>query len=60
MAVLLAKHPTTKNYDLSHVRFVSYDAAPQSAELQEQVVKVLPMPELGRAYEKARVEFCPV
>jgi acyl-CoA synthetase (AMP-forming)/AMP-acid ligase II len=50
MAVLLVKHPATKGYDLSHVRFLGYGAAPVSAELQEQVVKVIPNAEVGQAY----------
>ena len=36
MAVLLAKHPATKNHDLSHVRVLACGAAPVPAELQEQ------------------------
>ena len=50
MGVLLAKHSATKNYDISHVRFLAIGAAPASAELQEQVVKVLFNAEIGQAY----------
>ncbi|KAI0270029.1 amp dependent CoA ligase [Gloeopeniophorella convolvens] len=50
MAVLLAKHPATKKYNLSHVRLFGCGAAPVSAELQEQVVKVLPDAEVGQGY----------
>ena len=50
MAVLLAKHSATKDYDISHVRFLAIGAAPVSAELQEQVVKVIPNAEIGQAY----------
>ena len=50
IAVLLSKHPATKDYDISHVRFILYGAAPVSAELQEQVVKVLPNAVIGQAY----------
>jgi acyl-CoA synthetase (AMP-forming)/AMP-acid ligase II len=58
MAVLLAKHSATKNYDLSHVRFLVIGAAPVSAELQEQVVKVIPNAEVGQAY--GMTETCTV
>jgi acyl-CoA synthetase (AMP-forming)/AMP-acid ligase II len=58
MAVLLAKHPATKNYDISHVRFLGIGAAPVSAELQEQVVKVIPNAEVGQAY--GMTETCTV
>jgi len=58
MAVLLAKHPATKNYDISHVRFLACGAAPVSAELQEQVMKVLPNAEIGQAY--GMTETCTV
>ena len=50
IAVLLSKHPATKDYDISHVRFILCGAAPVSAELQEQVVKVIPNAEIGQAY----------
>ena len=58
MAVLLAKHPATKKYDISHVRFLGIGAAPVSAELQEQVVKVIPNAEVGQAY--GMTETCTV
>jgi acyl-coenzyme A synthetase/AMP-(fatty) acid ligase len=58
MAVLLAKHPATKNYDISHVCFLGIGAAPVSAELQEQVVKVIPNAEVGQAY--GMTETCTV
>jgi acyl-CoA synthetase (AMP-forming)/AMP-acid ligase II len=50
MAVLLAKHPATKNYDISHIRFLACGAAPLSAEVQEQVMEVNPNAEIGQAY----------
>jgi len=58
MAVLLAKHSATKNFDISHVRFLAIGAAPFSAELQEQVVKVIPNAEIGQAY--GMTETCTV
>lgn len=58
MAVLLAKHPATKKYDISHVRFLACGAAPVSAELQEQVMKVIPKAEIGQAY--GMTETCTV
>ncbi|KAI0270030.1 acetyl-CoA synthetase-like protein [Gloeopeniophorella convolvens] len=50
MAVLLAKHPATKKYDLRGIRYLLCGAAPVSAELQEQVVKVLPNAAIGQGY----------
>jgi 4-coumarate--CoA ligase len=58
MAVLLAKHPAAKNYDISHVRFLACGAAPVSAELQEQVMKVIPNAEIGQTY--GMTETCTV
>ncbi|KAI0066477.1 amp dependent CoA ligase [Artomyces pyxidatus] len=48
--VLLCKHPATKKYDLSHVRYVFSGAAPLSAELSEHIVKVLPNAHIGQGY----------
>jgi len=48
--VLLCKHPATKKYDLSHVRFCLSGAAPLSAELTEQLIKVLPNASIGQGY----------
>jgi 4-coumarate--CoA ligase len=50
MAVLLAKHPEMKNYDMSLVRLLLCGAAPLSAELQEQVTRAFPNAEIGQAY----------
>jgi 4-coumarate--CoA ligase len=58
MAVLLAKRPETQNYDISHVRYLVCGAAPVSAELQEQVTKVLPNAAVGQAY--GMTETCTV
>ncbi|KAI0304294.1 amp dependent CoA ligase [Multifurca ochricompacta] len=58
IAILLAKHPATKNYDISHIRYLLCGAAPVSAELQEQVVKALPNAEIGQAY--GMTETCTV
>ncbi|EIM92300.1 amp dependent CoA ligase [Stereum hirsutum FP-91666 SS1] len=48
--VLLCKHPATKKYDLSHVRFLMSGAAPLSKELTQQLLKVLPNAEIGQGY----------
>lgn len=48
--VLLCKHPETKKYDLSHVRYLLSGAAPLSGELTEELVKVLPNAEIGQGY----------
>ena len=44
------QNPATKQHDLSSVRFVMSGAAPLSAELTEQLVKVLPDASIGQAY----------
>ncbi|KAF7981172.1 hypothetical protein HWV62_34951 [Athelia sp. TMB] len=48
--VLLCKHPATKNYDLGHVKWVMAGAAPLSAELTTQLVKVIPNAGIGQGY----------
>ncbi|KDQ63355.1 hypothetical protein JAAARDRAFT_147584 [Jaapia argillacea MUCL 33604] len=48
--VLLCKHPAVKSYDLSHIRFIMAGAAPVSAELTMQLVKVLPNCAIGQGY----------
>ncbi|KAA1468065.1 amp dependent CoA ligase [Dentipellis sp. KUC8613] len=48
--VLLCKHQATPKYDLSHVRFVMCGAAPLSAELTQEVIKVLPNAAIGQGY----------
>jgi len=48
--VLFCKHPATRNYDLSHIRWVIVGAAPLSAELTLQFQKVLPQAEIGQGY----------
>ncbi|TFY79307.1 hypothetical protein EWM64_g4705 [Hericium alpestre] len=48
--VLLCKHPATAKFDLSHVRWLLCGAAPLSAELTEEVLKVLPNAAIGQGY----------
>ncbi|THH18562.1 hypothetical protein EW146_g2442 [Bondarzewia mesenterica] len=48
--VLLCKHPATRNYDLSHIRFLMCGAAPLSPELTTQLIKVIPNAEIGQGY----------
>ncbi|KAJ7170122.1 amp dependent CoA ligase [Mycena filopes] len=48
--VLLCKHPATKNYDLSHVRFCVSGAAPLSGELMSTVRDILPNAAIGQGY----------
>ncbi|OAX33663.1 acetyl-CoA synthetase-like protein [Rhizopogon vinicolor AM-OR11-026] len=48
--VLLCKHPAVKDYDLTGIRLLSCGAAPLSAELVDQVVKVLPNAQIGQGY----------
>ncbi|KAN0087717.1 hypothetical protein V8E55_006338 [Tylopilus felleus] len=48
--VLLCKHPAAKNYDLSGIRYMICGAAPLSAELMNQLAKVLPNAQIGQGY----------
>ncbi|KAI0706142.1 amp dependent CoA ligase [Cytidiella melzeri] len=50
MVVLLVKHPLTKTYDLSSVRWLMSGAAPLSAELTMQLTKILPQCSIGQGY----------
>ncbi|KDQ63365.1 hypothetical protein JAAARDRAFT_147605 [Jaapia argillacea MUCL 33604] len=56
--VLLCKHPSVKNYDLSSVRYLMAGAAPLSAELTTQLTKVLRNSDLGQGY--GMTETCTV
>ncbi|TFK56581.1 phenylacetyl-CoA ligase [Heliocybe sulcata] len=56
--VLLCKHPVTKKYDLSHVKFCMAGAAPVSKELTEDLVKILPNADVGQGY--GMTETCTV
>ncbi|KAI9462217.1 hypothetical protein HD554DRAFT_2206554 [Boletus coccyginus] len=48
--VLLCKHPATKEYDLSGIRYMICGAAPLSADLMNQIVEVLPNAQIGQGY----------
>lgn len=48
--VLLCKHPEVKSYDLSGIRFLISGAAPLSAELVNQLLKVTPNAQIGQGY----------
>ncbi|ETW87101.1 hypothetical protein HETIRDRAFT_377848 [Heterobasidion irregulare TC 32-1] len=48
--VLLCKHPATKKYDLSRIRYLMSGAAPLSSELTLQLVKILPNAQIGQGY----------
>ncbi|KAF8586732.1 phenylacetyl-CoA ligase [Ramaria rubella] len=48
--VLFCKHPATKKYDLSSVRWVMVGAAPLSPEVTLQFQQVLPQAEIGQGY----------
>ncbi|KAH0832171.1 hypothetical protein J3R83DRAFT_13084 [Lanmaoa asiatica] len=48
--VLLCKHPATKGYDLSGIRYMMCGAAPLSADLMSKVTEVLPNAQLGQGY----------
>jgi len=50
MVVLLCKHPATKNYKLSSLRYVMVGAAPLSQELTQQFLKLHPHVKLGQGY----------
>ncbi|KZP31139.1 phenylacetyl-CoA ligase [Athelia psychrophila] len=49
-AVLLCKHPAAKDFDLSHVKYCMSGAAPLSAELTAQLLKVIPNASVGQGY----------
>ncbi|CAE6460724.1 unnamed protein product [Rhizoctonia solani] len=48
--VLFCKHPATKQFDLSHCHFAVAGAAPVSAELSGQFMRVLPNIHFGQGY----------
>ncbi|KAJ7786567.1 amp dependent CoA ligase [Mycena metata] len=48
--VLFCKHPATKKYDLSHVKFCISGAAPMSGELMRSVRHILPNAAIGQGY----------
>ncbi|KAH7884920.1 hypothetical protein F5I97DRAFT_1296635 [Phlebopus sp. FC_14] len=48
--VLLCKHPATKEHDLSGIRLLISGAAPLSAELMNQLIKVIPNAQIGQGY----------
>ncbi|OSC99660.1 acetyl-CoA synthetase-like protein [Trametes coccinea BRFM310] len=50
MIVLLCKHPAVKNYDLRSVKMLTCGAAPLSAELTQQVARLLPNSGIGQGY----------
>ncbi|KAJ7496703.1 phenylacetyl-CoA ligase [Mycena latifolia] len=49
-AVLLSKHPAVQKYDISSVRTCVVAAAPLSAELTQNLLRVLPGIHLGQGY----------
>lgn len=55
--LLLPQHPSTKKYDLSSVRFLLMGAAPISAELTKQLLKVFPGICLGQGYGVQRASL---
>ncbi|KAG1733049.1 uncharacterized protein EDB91DRAFT_1301160 [Suillus paluster] len=48
--VLFCKHPAVKNYNLDGVRWLICGAAPLSASLVDQLVKILPNAQIGQGY----------
>lgn len=48
--VLFCKHPAAKNYNLDGIRFLICGAAPLSASLVDQLVKILPNAQIGQGY----------
>ncbi|KAH9927962.1 acetyl-CoA synthetase-like protein [Epithele typhae] len=48
--VLMCKSPVIKDYDLSSVYFLIAGAAPMSAEITEQIVRILPNSIIGQGY----------
>ena len=49
-----------KNYDLSHVRYLLCGAAPLSADLVRQAIKLLPNCAIGQGYGNSKCRFPPV
>ncbi|KAI0649936.1 acetyl-CoA synthetase-like protein [Trametes meyenii] len=59
MVVLLCKSPIVRNYDLSSVYFLMVGAAPLSAELQDQLVRLLPDScIIGQGYGMTELATC--
>ncbi|KIJ62741.1 hypothetical protein HYDPIDRAFT_114438 [Hydnomerulius pinastri MD-312] len=56
--VLLCKHPAVKEYDLTHVRYLTSGAAPLSRELMERLVEIFPNAHIGQSY--GTTESCTV
>lgn len=50
MAVLMVKSPLTKKYNLNSVKWLMSGAAPLSAELTDQLTKVIPQCAIGQGY----------
>ncbi|KAN0087719.1 hypothetical protein V8E55_006340 [Tylopilus felleus] len=48
--VLFCKHPAVKDYDLSHVRYLTSGAAPLSRELMERLIEIFPNASIGQSY----------
>jgi len=48
--VLLCKHPLTKKYNFSHVKYCMSGAAPLSGSLMQELHKVLPNASIGQGY----------
>ncbi|KAG1784859.1 uncharacterized protein HD556DRAFT_1461201 [Suillus plorans] len=48
--VLFCKHPAVKNYNLNGVRLLMCGAAPLSASLVDQIVKLMPNAQIGQGY----------
>ncbi|KAK7039324.1 phenylacetyl-CoA ligase [Favolaschia claudopus] len=57
-AVLLCKHPAVPQYDLSSVRVCMVGAAPVSAELTENLLRVLPDIQLGQGWGMTECTSC--
>ncbi|KAL0581189.1 hypothetical protein V5O48_000879 [Marasmius crinis-equi] len=49
-AVMLCKHQSVKNYDLSGIRTMMFGAAPLSNEVNHQLFQLVPQAHIGQAY----------
>ncbi|KAG8214731.1 hypothetical protein J3R82DRAFT_9819 [Butyriboletus roseoflavus] len=56
--VLFCKHPAVKDYDFSHVRYLTSGAAPLSRELMERLIEIFPNAAIGQSY--GTTESCTV
>ena len=50
LMIFFGQHQAVKDYDLSHIRFAMFGAAPMSSEINQQLLQVLPNASIGQGY----------